>query len=208
MREARLQAPPSWLERELSAGLAPVTAPPDLWPDIASGIQPEQSVSGRQIAWPVAAVAMLALMSLTVYRFVATQSQVSNLRQAAMAHTNLEALDFHTGSCAELNDWLKQNAGMDVPLPQAAPGVELLGARILPAPGSPIAAIAYRVAGSAATLFVTRAHSRSDSPHNFTRTASVGGPELISWGMRDLEYALVAASSTDPHAGCRLCHAR
>jgi len=205
--DTREWPPTPWLERELASGLKRVTPPGALWREVEAGVRPERT-TGWRIVWPAAAAAMLVLAAATAWQFVSAQDIGAQLRQAAGSAITGDPLSFHTGSCAELRDWLRQNAGMDVPLPAAAPAVELRGARVTERRGNRIAAIAYRVAGSAATLFVARRRSGAGAPHNFTQTASMGDGVLVSWRMRDLEYALVSENPGDPHAGCRLCHAR
>ncbi len=193
------------VERLLSTGLAPVKAPDDLWASVEQATHPECVPEGRRVVWPLAAAAMLALAALTVWRFTA-QDPAVRLQRVALREAHETRLDFHSGNCAELRDWLHHYANLDVPLPAASPSVELLGARVLGPPGNRIAAIAYRVAGGAATLFVGRRRGQVEAGHISTRTASMGGMELISWSMRDQVYALAADGGADPHDGCRLCH--
>jgi len=209
MAEPRAYRPAPWLEEELASHLHSVAAPADLWerlekPDIPAA----QPVKGWRVVWPVPAFAMLALAAVTWWQFSLNRDPALDVRDTAVRDMANSNLDFRTGNCAELQDWLKSNAKLDVPLPANPVAVEVLGARLIERHGSRIAAIAYRVAVGAATLFVGRARSRAKEEHPVTRIASLHGSELISWSMRDQAYALVSDSPGDPRAGCRLCHAR
>lgn len=197
-------------DRTLTGALRPAAAPDELWARVEAAIQPavpsKARAPGYRIAWPVAAAAMLALAAGTLWQFTAQDPRVQ-LQRVALREAHETHLDFHTGNCAELRDWLRHNADLDVPIPEHAPGVELLGARVIRRPGSRIAAIAYRFAGGAATLFVGRRRGAAEPGHAEMRMASMGGGELSSWGMRDKLYTMVSTGG-DAHDGCRLCHLR
>jgi len=196
-------------ERILENQLRQVRAPGELWARVdaamAPAAAPPQTDSGYRIRWVLAAAAMLLLAVGTLWQFTVQDPRVQ-VQRAALREAGEHRLDLHTGNCAELRDWLKHNADLDIPIPEH-PGAELLGARIIQRPGARIAAIAYRIAGGAATLFVARRRGSSEGPHHAEmQMASFSGGELISWSMRDKVYAMVSAGGPDLHAGCRLCH--
>jgi hypothetical protein len=193
--------PESWVQRELTQRLAPVAAPAELWERIA---EPRQS-PGWRVNWVLAAVAMVTLAMGTAWRYGATRDAGVELEKLARREAANSTVEFHTGSCAELHDWLQHTAGLEVPLP-ANSRAQLIGARVIRRRGGSVAAVVYRVAGHAATLFVGR--GKTSAPHRTAHLASMGGASLYSWGMRDHVYTLVASNASGPQAGCRLCHER
>jgi anti-sigma factor RsiW len=195
---------PVWLERELSDGLGRVAAPADLWERVEA--PPAQ---GRSVPWALAAMLMIGVAVGTLWSFMATRNPVVEAARAAMRSPSATpALDLQTGSCAELQDWLRRQAGLEVAIPGNQKRVELLGARMIRRGGDDIAAIAYRFANGAATLFVGKAKAGGEGKHGVTHVASIGGAELYSWTSHEQSFALVSASHEDPRGACRLCHDR
>jgi len=144
-----------WLEMELARQLSPVAAPESLWDRIhVDHVQPvpRRADGFRWELWPVAA-ALLLLASGGVIWQADPLADMEKL--AAQKLHEFHGLDIRSEDPAEIRTWLKANADIDIALPGSG-AVRLLGARLIPRRGAPVAAVAYRVGDNDATLPVSR----------------------------------------------------
>ena len=96
----------------------------------------------------------------------------------------------------EIRRWLRQQTGLDVPLP-AATAVRLEGARVGRRGAQRVAAVVFHVKQDTVTLLVARADpGRPLPPH---------GGRVAAWQARDQVYAL---ASSDPERVEAACHSR
>ncbi|MEO7650596.1 MAG: hypothetical protein ABIZ80_09005 [Bryobacteraceae bacterium] len=205
-----------WLEMELASELHPVEAPVALWDRIARA-QIEDSPTPRRTPvrwalWPVAAMLLLTTAFGLVRQIRKSHDPAASLEKLAEQELreiggNAGSLDFHSGDHAEIEGWVKAEANLVVNFP-AGDKVRLLGARLIPSAGSPIAAIAYRVNNEAAALLVCRkrpeaAGNLAAPRHGSPTIATAGGPRLHRWTMGEQTYTLAASNA----GACLLCHA-
>ena len=186
---------PDWLELELAHGLAPAEAPEGLWDRIEGSISVRPASRREVPGWAIAAMVMLALSAAT-WLAVNRHAPVPDLE--ALAREELQdptPLDFCSSNPVEISGWMRQHAGVIVPLP-ATNGVRLSGARVIRRGGARIASVDYSVGGHRATLLVARAGSAPDMSHG-----------RLSWRLGGQVYGLACANPADPRAGCLLCHA-
>ncbi len=201
-----------WLELELAHRLPPVEAPEELWERVESGLAAGAAVrcapggsrrtptrrSSLWMAWPVAAMATVALAAGALW-LADLRDPALDLRQLAARESGQSApLELHTHDPREIRRWLRDHAGLDVPLPPAS-SVKLEGARMVQHGKHPVAAVQYRVGQDTVTLLVARADPRHPFPPHGARAAA--------WQARDQVYALAGASPDHAEAACQLCHA-
>lgn len=206
-----------WLERELARQLAPVAAPESLWRRVREAQRPVGTYGSlRWTVWP--AVALLTLL-LCVIAF----RQISALGTERLTAQDLVQLartpgdfDFRSNDFASIRSWAKAEADVDIDLPpgRAAESahIRLLGVRLMRLRGVSVAAIDYRVGNETATLLVSdrRAGLRANSGagrHLFAATKVDSRRSLISWNMKDQNYAIAFSGAAGLHEACMLCHA-
>jgi anti-sigma factor RsiW len=191
-----------WLKMELGRQLRPVEAPEALWDRIQEPRTPARASSFR--LWPIAAALLLMGSGVAAWRISLARDPVRSMERLAERElSGPQRYDLHSQDPLEIRTWLKAKANIDIELPGSS-AVRLLGARIIPLDGSPIAAVGYKVGDSPATLLVCRKRSGSvaTAKHLFSRA----GAGLFSWSMREHFYT-IASSAKDPQAACQLCHA-
>jgi len=212
-----------WLELELAHRLTPVEAPEELWERVQNAQRAPASASWREQrrgvwawpaqrfangtwpaqrrsvwAWPAAAMAAVTL-AVAAWCVASLCDPVLDIRQLAAAQTGRAApLQIQTSDPRAIRLWLRQNTGLDVPLPPAT-SVRLEGARWLGHGSQRVAAVEYRVGGNAVTLLVARA-----DPH---RPLPSHGARVAAWQAHDQVYALASPNSDQVDAACQLCHA-
>jgi len=202
-----------WLEMELARQLSPVAAPESLWDRIhVEHVQPVPRRAGgfRWELWPAAA-ALLLLASGGVIWQAGARDPVADMEKLATQELHqFHGLDIRSEDPAEIQTWLKANANIDIALPGSG-AVRLLGARLIPRRGAPVAAVAYRVGDNDATLLVSKKHwvfsGKAASKHVFSRIESAGGARFFSWRTREHVYTIASSMTKDPQAPCLLCHA-
>ena len=196
------------LELELAAALHPVPAPAALWDRIALA-EMEEPAAPRRTAfpwalWPVAA-ALLLSTAFGLVRQIRKSPDAASIEKLALRELagNAGSLDLHSDDPAEIEAWVKANANLAIHLP-AGGRVLLLGARLIPSPGIPIAAIAYRVDDDAAALLICRKRPEgSGASHSSPGVAAAGGARAVAWTMGEQTYTLAASTA----GACLLCHA-
>jgi anti-sigma factor RsiW len=160
--------------------------------------------------WPVAAALLVMASGGVIWQDAARGPLADMEKLAAQELHGLNGLDIRSEDPAEIRTWLKATANIDIVLP-ASGGVRLLGARLIPRRGAPVAAVAYRVGDNDATLLVSRKPSvfsgKAASKHVFSRIESAGGARFFSWRTREQIYTIACSMTKDPQAGCLLCHA-
>ncbi|HTX37351.1 MAG TPA: hypothetical protein VME43_20125 [Bryobacteraceae bacterium] len=201
-----------WLELELAHRLPPVEAPEELWERVESGLAAAPAMrcalrgsrrararrSSLWMAWPVAAMATVALAAGALW-LADMRYPALDIRQLAARESGQSApLDLHTSDPREIRRWLRDHAGLDVPLPSAT-SVKLEGARMVQNGKHPVAAVQYRVGRYTVTLLVARADPHHPFPPHGARAAA--------WQARDQVYALAGANPDHAEAACQLCHA-
>src|SRR5258708_38863060 len=176
---------------ELTRQLSPVTAPESLWDRIrAPHVQPVPRRAGgfRWELWPMAAALLLMASGGVIWQAGARDPLADMEKLAAQELHGLNGLDIRSEDPAEIREWLKAKANIDIDLPGSG-AVRLLGARLISRHGAPVAAVAYRVGDDDATLLVSRKHSlfsgNSASKHVFSRIESAGGARFFSWRTRE-----------------------
>lgn len=206
-----------WLERELARQLGPVCAPESLWYRIQDARRPAaRSDSFRWIAWP--AIALLTLIvCIIAFRQMSilgterlTAQDLAELAQAS------KDFDFRSDDLRAIRAWVKAEANVDIDLPEGPVAAEsarirLLGVRLMRMRGIPVAAIDYRVGGEMATLLVSARHpdagpSNGVGRHVFSTTRTAANARLVSWNMRDQNYAIAFPAAGSLHEACMLCH--
>ncbi len=134
------------------------------------------------------------------------------------------ALDVHSSSQQELNEWLKAKSPFLVALPATAieSGDErpylLQGAQLVRVHGKAAAFIAYQVKmptlrTTAASLIVTPdsvAVASGGIKIDFTKVsfhyATVEGYRVVTWSVHGLTYALVSEEGSSTQRSCMVCH--
>ena len=157
------------------------------------------------------AAALLLLASGGVIWQAGARDPLADMEKlAAQELHEFHGLDIRSEDPAEIRTWLKAKANIDIALPGSG-GVRLLGARLIPRRGAPVAAVAYRVGEDEATLLVSRKRSvfsgKAASKRVFSRIESAGGARFFSWRTREHVYTIASSMTKDPQAPCLLCHA-
>jgi len=196
-------------EPELARHLGPVKAPDQLWDRVQGAASAGRSVSsvrtgqtGWNPAWGwVSAVALVALAAgLTVWLNRDVSSEQIAVR--ALSRTP-EQLQFRSADLSELRAWVKNDTGMDVPLPvRTASSVQMVGAYVS-RKKTTTAEISYRVGGTDVALVVSKIPAQGDGRHAFVKGGSYHGANFQSWTMRGQMYTI---ASSDALVGCLLCH--
>jgi hypothetical protein len=176
---------------ELSARLAPAVAPDELWNRIearrAAGVE-------RPRKRPVAAMlTTVATVAAALWLVAAFRPALDLERLAAAEVSDSGRLDLVSNDAAEINAWLRKNAGVEAAVP-LKPGVQLCGARVVTRNGARIGEVAYRIGSEKAALLV--AHAKPPE----------GRHGQLSWTSRGQIYALACSNRMDPGVACRLCH--
>ena len=201
-----------WLELELAHRLTPVEAPPELWERVlrarvecgmaAKAAAPVRRQTAAPVswwrAWPLAAMAGLALAVAACW-LVDLRAPVLDIQQLAAAGLwRSAALKLESHDPRAIRLWLRQYAGVDVPLP-ASTAVQLAGARVVRQGNGRVAAVEYRVGADRITLLVARADPRHPLPPH--------GRHASAWQAHDQVYTVAGASPDRVEAACQLCHA-
>jgi anti-sigma factor RsiW len=149
---------------------------------------------------------MLAAGGAAIWRISVPQT----MEELAIRELSEERLDFRSDDPAQIRSWVQAKAGIDVELPASGGReVRLLGCRLMKRSGAPVVSIAYRVAGDAAALLVSRAAgSGAGGAHQFAPRESSGGARIFSWTMREKEYTIACSAAREPEAACLLCHSQ
>ena len=190
-------------ESELSRHLRPVKAPEELWDRVhgapAVRLRPARGMTWQWAAAAVATVAVIAGITIWQNRDLSGEERAVR----ALSRTP-EQLQFHSTDAAELRTWVKNDTGMDVPMPaHTASSVQLIGAYVNRRGSTPTAEISYRVGGQDATLVVSKIPLEGDGRHQFVKSGSYHGSSFQSWTMRGQMYTIASA---DARVGCLLCH--
>jgi hypothetical protein len=169
----------TWLEPVLSEHLRPVAAPRELWNRVQPQVKPARP---RNAAWRLGLIAVATLL-------VAGTSAILKVRAA-----NPMGLSLQSASAPEIQAWVKENAGLDVPLPARMPEpVRLSGAHV----GPNGVEVDYFVRNRPERLLISRSDARSSSQHQFLER----GLKKVSWTMSGQLY-----TAEDAQAACLLCH--
>jgi anti-sigma factor RsiW len=199
-----------WLEMELARQLSPVAAPESLWDRIQERPVQRRADGFRWELWPVAAALLLMASGGVIWQAGARDPLADMEKLAAQETRQFHGLDIRSEDPAEIRTWLKANANIDIALPGSG-AVRLLGARLIPRRGAPVAVVAYRVGDNDATLLVSRKHSvfsgKAASKHVFSRIESAEGARFFSWRTREQIYTIASSMTKDPQGACLLCHA-
>jgi hypothetical protein len=171
----------TWLEPVLAEHLRPVEAPRELW----SRIQ-EKPGRSRRVGWRLGLVAVAALL-------VAGTSAILNV------HGANTGLSLQSASAPEIQAWVKENAGLDVPFPaRLSEPVRLTGARVAPNGVE----LDYFVRNRPERLLIARSDTRGPAEHRFLERSL----KKVSWTMGGQFYAVECAAIEDAQAACMLCH--
>ncbi|MES1260180.1 MAG: hypothetical protein ABUS49_00485 [Acidobacteriota bacterium] len=222
-----------WLERELANQLRPVKAPPGLWEKglwekslrekpghVIPPVFPRRRAGWPLTLWPALAAAVLivsAALFLQARMPLRDMTQITNQDLRVLADASTGSV-FRSDDPNKIRHWVKTRGNIDIELPpNPVRGVHLLGAKLVELRGTLIAAVAYHIGDEAATLLVSRKRAAfwsgdRTSKHLFTQVATSQGPanmgsNMLSWSMREQNYAIAYTGTGDPQAGCLLCHA-
>lgn len=206
-----------WLERELTRQLAPVAAPESLWYRLQDERRPaSRSDSFRWTVWPAVALVTLILCAIAFRQMSILGSERLTAQDLAELARTSRDFDFRSEDFGAIQAWVKAEANIDVDLPEGPAAaqsaqIRLLGVRLMRLRGIPVAAIDYRVGREVATLLVSARHSglgatNGTGRHMFS-TIKTTGTRLVSWNMRDENYAIAFTGTGNMHEACMLCHA-
>lgn len=173
---------------------------------------------------PVAAVLLIAAVMST--RPPASRATLSGPEFAEFAvNTQRQftqgslALDIHSDSQQELNEWFKTRAqfGLELPASPAAPGenrpYHLQGARMVQVSGKTAAYIAYQMQTGPVGLMVVPdsvAVASGGVQADFKKLSfhygRFQGYKVVSWSNHGLTYALVSHEGNSTQQSCMVCH--
>jgi hypothetical protein len=158
-----------WFEPALVQHLDRVSAPEELWERVRNpGVRRKKSVHMSVNAARVGACATVLLLAIWL----------------VVGHGGLRS-----GDAGEIRAFVKDKAGIDVPLRAHAAGVQLTGASVVK--GS--VEIAYRVGKRDGRLVVGGRPAAS-------------GARVFTWSMDGHTYTLECATPEDLKIACNLCH--
>jgi hypothetical protein len=106
-------------------------------------------------------------------------------------------LVFRSESAAQIREWVKANAGLDIPLLGKSSPVRLTGARLMRGDVE----IACRVGDHQAKLLISKEKSSVRHGGQFIKERST-----VAWGMSGRLYTLACATPEDLRIACLLCH--
>lgn len=166
----------------LAEHLRRVEAPAELWSKIH---RPQKPAPASKGAWRLGLIAVVLLV-------VAATSAILNVRGAS------PRLSVKSASAVEIQAWVKDNAGLDVPFPDHIPAsVRLTGARLA---GNGVE-VEYFVRNRPERLTIARSDIQGPE-HRFVERSA----KKISWTMGGQFFALDCAQAEDAQAACTLCH--
>jgi hypothetical protein len=173
----------TWLEPVLAAHLRPAEAPGELWTRIQRARKPVRSgMSVVRLGW-VATAALLVAGASAMIR----------------VHAASPGLSLQSTNAPQIQAWVKENTGLDVPLPaRLSESVRLSGARVV-ANG---VEVDYFVRSRPERLMIASADSSSSAGHRFVDRST----KKVSWSMGSQFYAVECATAEDSQAACLLCH--
>jgi len=209
----------SWLEKELTRQLCPVSAPDSLWRRIHEQRRSLQISQKRSAVW-LAAVVALGIVSAALVGRVIMKRHPANLqslgeREVRGIANGSGTIDFRSNDPSKIRTWVKKRSGLDVKLPKRQLGggeaVRLFGARLIYVEGLPVTAITYRVGEDFAALLVTGRRETFRETRKLGHVAPevkvTGDMRFVSWNMGGELYTIALADITDPQRECLLCHA-
>jgi hypothetical protein len=196
------------LEKALAKHLGRTPAPGQLWDRVQ---HPRAAVARTSPVWLVWASAATAIVvggaSWIMWRSAEAPVAVESLAVKSLA-SGPEHLQFRSEEAAAVRNWLRENAGIDIPLPPLhSPLVKIVGASVIPGE-APVAEISYRVGEDSATLLVAKepTGARTYPRHEVRASEEFGGARVSSWTMRGQSYTLAWAAPGEFRVACLLCH--
>lgn len=189
-----------WIESELARKLSRVEAPEELWDrtlaDARGSGTPVQNRDRKGAAVPWERTLANARGSVpTRYRAWALVAAVLFVA-LVWGFPSRRDLVIRSASATQIREWVKANAGFDIPLLADSSGVRLTGARV--SHGG--VEIACRVGNHDAKLSISK--NKSSLQH----AALNANSSAISWGMNNRLYTLACATPEDLRIACLLCH--
>lgn len=206
-----------WLERELARQLAPVAAPESLWYQIQEQrrLSPRRD-SLRWTLWPAIAILTLFVCAGAFREIDIRGAERLTPQDLAELARNPKDLDFRSSDFGAIRSWVKAKANIDIDVPEGmvspeSAAVRVIGVRLVRLRGLPVAAIDCRFGADRATLVVSAkraGHAGNEvGKHLFAEGESGSGTRMVSWNMRNQNYAIAFAGAGDANAACMLCHA-
>jgi hypothetical protein len=170
-----------WIETVLERKLDRVAAPRELWDRIDNrsltvAVQTERSHI-RVFSWVVVAAMLFVVL---VWGFRPRRDLV-----------------MQSESATQIREWVKANAGLDLPLLGHSGQVRLTGARLMRGDVE----IACRVADHRAKLLISKGNSSLQHGAGPAKARST-----VSWGMAGRVFTLACAAPEDLKIACQLCH--
>ncbi len=179
-----------WIETVLERKLDRVAAPRELW----DRINKNQNQHRQECLCHTGSTGILACVDFKrklVWTLVAAMLVVV----LVWGFRPRRDLVMQSDSATQIREWVKANAGLDVPLPGHSASVRLTGARVMRGDVE----IACRVGDHQAKLLVSKGNSTLQHGAQPTRAT-------VSWGMADRVYTLASATPEDLKIACLLCH--
>ena len=192
----------SKFDAELSRHLRPVAAPEGLWERIQESNLPEPVVTLR---WPLWAFAAALAATIALFCLSLRSDTMPYLTKLAAREMTADSrpMDFRSSDPAQIQAWVKANAGFDIPLPAEGP-VQLTGVKLIRG-GKLAACVSYRIGDRAGKLLVAQGTSPAPQ-HPSVQRESTHGVSLASWSMGGQQFALAWPASQDLHGACVVCH--
>jgi hypothetical protein len=170
-----------WIETVLERKLDRVVAPRELW----------DRIDNRSLT--VAVQTERPRLPVLVWTFVAAMLVVV----LVWGFRPRRDLVMQSESATQIREWVKVNAGLDVPLLGHSAQVRLTGARLMRGDVE----IACRVGDHQAKLLVSKGNLSLQHGGQPTKARS-----SVSWGMAGRSYTLACATPEDLKIACLLCH--
>ena len=170
-----------WIETVLGRKLDRVAAPEGLWERIDNrsltvAVQTERPRL-QGLAWAFVAAMLVVVL---VWGFRPRRDLV-----------------MQSDSATQIREWVKANAGLDIPLLGHSGQVRLTGARLMRGDVE----IACRVGDHQAKLLVSKGNLSLQHGIQSTKARNT-----VSWGMAGRSYTLACATPEDLKIACLLCH--
>lgn len=177
----------TWLEPVLAEHLRPAQAPGELWNRIERARKPahkpeRSGMPAIRMGW-VATAALLVAGASAIIR----------------VHAAVPGVSLQSASGPQIQAWVKENTGLDVPLPaKLSEPVRLSGARV----SANGVEVDYFVRNRPERLLIAKAENATPAGHRFVDRSI----KKVSWTMGAQLYTVECATPEDAQAACVLCH--
>ena len=181
-----------WIETVLERKLDRVAAPEELWERIDKNQSPTQA----RMPVPHRSTGILACVDL-IQKLAWTLIAATLVVVLVWGFRPRRDLVMQSESATQIREWVKANAGLDIPLLGHSGQVRLTGARLMRGDVE----IACRVGDHQAKLLVSKGNSSLQHGAQPTKASST-----VSWEKGGRLYTLACAQPEDLKIACMLCH--